>query len=138
MTRSDRIIATIRTYVPAAVGAFIAWLVTKVPAVAEFLAFVDQEITRSGFPGATAVGIIQSLVLAGVIALYYYLSRVAAKKYPALEKWLLGSSQQPVYFTPIDAKRVTDAIPVPNEREAVQTAGDSVMVEEHKDNPSAL
>jgi len=129
-TRSDRFLGTLRTYVPSAVGAFIAWLVTKIPAVQDALDAITVEIERAGFAGVTAVGIIQSLVLAGVIALYYWLVRVASPKYPWLEKWLLGSAKLPVYFTAEDAKTVTDAIPAPVQRDAHQTAGASVLVEE--------
>lgn len=129
-TRSDRFIATIRTYVPAAVGAFIAWLVTKIPAVADVLTAIDNEIQRAGLVGFTAMGIIQSLALAGVIALYYWLVRVISPKYPWVEKWLLGSANLPVYFRPGDAKTVTEAIPAPVERDAQKTAGASVVVEE--------
>lgn len=71
----------IRTYVPVAVGAFVAWLVT-----------LGVELDPS-----TEAGLITALT-AVLIALYYTLVRLLEKKWPALSV-LLGSGQIPAQYT---------------------------------------
>lgn len=76
----DKMTSYIRTYAPMVGGALLSWLAT-------FGLVVDDEVR-------SAVIIIVTAVLQG---LYYALARLVGKKYPAIEKWLLGSSKQPTY-----------------------------------------
>lgn len=97
MNLSDRIIATIRTGVPALVGLILANLIAKVPAVADVLTFIDTNLSliTDGVPVAQWLALAAT---AGVIAAYYYLVRLAGTRWPAVEKWLLGKSLVPVYI----------------------------------------
>jgi uncharacterized membrane-anchored protein len=99
MSISDRIVATIRTGVPTLVGLILAWLITKIPAVADILAFIDTNLAAvtGGVPVATVLGLAAT---AGIVSLYYYLARLAGSRWPAVEKWLLGQSLVPVYVAP--------------------------------------
>lgn len=133
MTRSDLILGTIRTGVPGAVGAFLAWLVAQIPAVADYIAMTEAQLATLGFAGTSVEGLLSAAIIGLIIAAYYWAVRKIGAKYPSVEKWLLGSAKQPVYFTPADAHIVTDSIPVPESREAVQTAGDSVIVAENQE-----
>jgi len=96
MTISDRIVATIRTGVPALVGLILAHLIAAVPAVADAIVLIDNHLSAitEGVPVAT---VLQLAATAGVITGYYYLARLAGAKWPWLEKWLLGKSLVPVY-----------------------------------------
>lgn len=80
----------VRTIVPIVVGPLLAWLVTLLPQVAEFL---DAQ-----FDGW------QELVLGGISALlaygYWSLAGWLGKRWPAVEKFMLGSSKKPVYLDP--------------------------------------
>lgn len=130
MTRSDKIIGTIRTYVPSAVGFFLAWLIAKVPAVADVIAGIDQQLMEAGFVGTTVSGLLVAITTALIVALYYWLVRTIGQRYPMVERWLLGSAKQPLYFQEADAAVVADAIPVPEYRDAQQTAGSSVIIDD--------
>lgn len=128
-SRNDRILGTIRTAVPGAVGVFIAWLIGKIPAVADYISMIDRQLDGMA---VTVQGLLTAAVTGLVIAAYYWLVRKVGDKYPEVEKWLLGSAKQPVYFQPADAQVVKQSIPVPDEREAELTAGDSVVLEQSK------
>lgn len=86
----DKIIATIRTAVPVAVGYLITYLVGLVPAVASWL-----DSVYSGWQ--IALG---AFLLTLVTTLYYSFARWVESKYPLAGKWLLGSAAQPVYVAP--------------------------------------
>lgn len=76
---SDFVISLIRTFVPTAVGAAIAWLVSL---------GVDIDLqTQQALAGA--------LVTVCVTG-YYALARFAEERWPQLG-WLLGVAKQPVY-----------------------------------------
>lgn len=85
---NDTLIRFIRTYVPVAVGGFIAWLSMYVDLVG-----VDKD-------GATtiAVGI--------VIGLYYLVASILVKVHPIFG-WLLGNPKTPVYTPPKNAIETT-------------------------------
>lgn len=76
---NDLVISTIRTAVPAFVGAVVA-----------LLAGWGIPIDDSAVMG------FQAFVFALLTGLYYLLVRLVAKKYPKLE-WLLGSPKAPSY-----------------------------------------
>lgn len=97
MNISDRIIATIRTGVPALVGLILAQLIAHVPVVAEIITFIDRELSliTEGVPVAQ---ILAAAATAGVIAAYYYAARLVGARWPVVEKWLLGRSVVPIYI----------------------------------------
>ena len=76
---SDAIVSLIRTYVPVAVGAFIAWLLS-------LGIDVDTE---------TQAGLVVSMT-GLVVAAYYTLVRLLERKWPAVGV-LLGVPRQPEY-----------------------------------------
>lgn len=133
MTNNDKVISYIRTGVPALIGGIIAWLVAKIPAIADILTFIDAQFATAGFAGVTAAGILSAAAVAGVITLYYIVVRWLGDRWPQVEAFLLGSSKHPVYFLPKEADTVSDAVEIPEQREAVRTAGHSVIVQETED-----
>jgi hypothetical protein len=100
MNISDRIVATIRTGVPALIGYLLALLIAAVPAVADVLAFLDAQLSTITF-GVPVIAVLQAAAVAAVIAGYYWVARKIGSKYPAAEKWLLGRSLVPIYVQPI-------------------------------------
>lgn len=96
MNISDRIIATIRTGVPALIGYLLAQLIAAVPVVADVIAFLDKNLSELTL-GVPLVHIIEAAAVAGVIALYYWTARKVGAKWPKLERYLLGSELTPVY-----------------------------------------
>lgn len=91
MTISDRIAALIRTLVPALYGVFLSWLVGRVPTVQDALAWLSETL---GTDVSTAIALaLTALVIAG----YYWVARKLGARWPALERWLLGSSLVPTY-----------------------------------------
>lgn len=107
MTVQDRFIAIIRTGVPALIGAFLAWLLTKIPTVADVIATLDGVLTDAGFAGVTFLGILQALAIAAVIAAYYWVARKLSDRFPTLRKWLQGSSLVPTYIDARDPSKIT-------------------------------
>ncbi len=100
MNINDRIVATIRTGVPALVGLILATLISKIPAVAESIAFIDENLSlvTGGVPVAQLLGLAAT---AGVISLYYFVARKLGDRWPFVEKWLLGSELIPsAYIKP--------------------------------------
>lgn len=100
LTRQDLILATIRTAVPAAVGWFIAWVIARIPAVADVIATIDKVLATSA-PGYTVAVILNAACIGLVVAAYYWAVRVLGKRWPVIERFLLGSAKQPTY---IDAR----------------------------------
>lgn len=88
---SNTVLSLVRTYVPVAVGAFVAWLLT-----------LGVELDPSAEAG---------LVTAGtglLIALYYTLARLLERRWP----WagvLLGATTQPTYDQRTPLEREADA-----------------------------
>lgn len=85
--------AYIRTYVPLLVGAVLGWFVIHVPVIANAITWADAELVdwidwRSA---------LNALAIAAVTAAYYWAARQLGRRWPALERWLLGSSSQPLY-----------------------------------------
>ena len=91
MTNNDRIISTIRTFVPALIGLLIARLVAAVPAVADVIAWLDSEL------GTETTKVIGLVAAALVIAAYYWLVRRLATRWPWLEAFL-GSTKTPIEY----------------------------------------
>lgn len=102
LTRQALIIATIRTAMPSAVGALLAWLISRIPAVADIINTLDV-ILAQAFPDAPALTVtaLLSAAAVGVVsAAYYWLARELGRRWPVVERFLLGSSRQPMYATP--------------------------------------
>ena len=91
MTNNDRIVGTIRTFVPALIGLLIARLVAAVPAVADAIAWLDSEL---GAETTKAIGLLGAAL---VIAASYWLVRRLATRWPWLEGFL-GSTKTPVEY----------------------------------------
>lgn len=91
MTISDRIVATIRTGVPALIGLLIARLIAAVPQVADVIAWLDVQV------GGSTTVILGAIATAAVIAGYYWLARKVGDRWPFVQRWLLGSSKIPTY-----------------------------------------
>jgi hypothetical protein len=84
-------VAYIRTYVPVAIGSLITWLVTLFPWVGDVIHYVSANY------GSGWRDLLVAAATAAVIALYYWGARKIGARWPAAEKWLLGSSATPVY-----------------------------------------
>lgn len=138
VNNNDRIIAYIRTAVPTAVGALLAWLISRVPAVADWLAAIDAQLAVFGGFGVTATGLLIAGAIAGVTFAYYALARYLGEKFPWVEKWLLGRSAVPVYLRPEEATVITEAIPVVDDRSTHAknslTFGEDVIVHDTGDS----
>lgn len=131
---NDRIIAYIRTGTPAAVGAFLTWLISRIPAVADWLVILDGQLAELfGGLDVTVSGLLTAIVFGLVTTGYYAAARWLGAKFPAVEKWLLGRSAIPVYLTPQNAETVTETVPVPEERKASVTFGEDVVITEGPD-----
>ena len=85
--------AYIRTYVPYFVGLILGWALTNVPAVASAVAFLDTVLPA----GTDWRGGLNLVVIALVTAAYYKVAREFGRRWPVLERFLLGSAKQPLY-----------------------------------------
>lgn len=91
---SDKVIAWLRTVVPALWGLAVAWLVTRVPAL---------QVVADGLNG---VGL--SILVPVAIALWKWLFTAAEGAMPSwLTAVLLGHPVAPVYIRPVPAPPVT-------------------------------
>lgn len=86
----------IRTYVPLAIGAVLGWLITQFTAVANAIAWADVQLPVL-FAGSDWRELLNAAAIATVTALYYWGARKIGRRWPAAEKWLLGSSAVPQY-----------------------------------------
>jgi hypothetical protein len=86
-------IGYIRTYVPLGIGLILGWLITKVPVVADAILWLDANLP-DGFDWRSAL---DAIAIALVTAGYYRLAREIGRRWPAAEKFLLGSSATPTY-----------------------------------------
>lgn len=100
LTRQAIILATIRTAVPAAIGWLIAQLIAQVPIVAQLILSLDG-ILADAVPGSalTVSTLINAAAVGLVVAAYYWLARELGRRWPIVERFLLGSSRQPLYAT---------------------------------------
>lgn len=104
MSRQDLILGTIRTAVPAGVGWLLAWAIAQIPAIADWIAAADLLLAQSA-PGTTIAVLLNAAAIAAAVGLYYWIARRLGAKWPALERWLLGSSTTPTYFGGSDRQR---------------------------------
>ncbi|WP_350347274.1 hypothetical protein ABIQ69_11595 [Agromyces sp. G08B096] len=96
---NDRIIQLIRTFWPGAIAWLIAQAVAQIPAVADWIAYVDDLLVSAGW-GATAQELLTAAAIgatiAGYVALVQWLSKL-----PKIGHWIarlgLGSSKTPTY-----------------------------------------
>lgn len=107
--------AYFRTAVPVWWGSLLAFLAAQVPAVGDLFAFIDEQA------GSFWREIAGGLATAAVIFGYYWAARQIGRRWPAAEKWLIGSSSQPVYVTQEVAAEIapTSEIAVIHEGEVV-------------------
>lgn len=91
--------AYIRTYVPLAVGAILGWLITTYTVVRDALAWADAHLPVV-FPGTDWRELLNAAAIAAVTALYYWGARQLGRRWPRLEKWMLGSAATPRYTAP--------------------------------------
>jgi len=110
--------AYIRTYVPLLVGMLLGWLVTTFTVVRDLLQWADEVLIAAG-AGVNARALLDAIAIAIVTAAYYWLARQLGRKWPQLERWLLGSSAIPIYgLTPGELTyvgAVADGSLTPNE-----------------------
>lgn len=85
-------VSYLRTAVPVWWGSLLAFLAAQVPFVSDVLAFIDKHA------GAGWRELAGWLATAGVIFGFYWLARQIGRRWPAAEKWLIGSSSVPIYF----------------------------------------
>lgn len=86
-------IAYIRTYVPWGIGLLLGWALTNVPAVATAVVWLDTVLPA----GTDWRGGLNLILIGLVTAGYYWAARQIGLRFPAAEKFLLGSSSTPVY-----------------------------------------
>jgi hypothetical protein len=87
----------IRTFVPAVIGYALSWLA--------------QNFTWFGLPNEPSATMSSTITL-GAIAGYYFLARLAEKKWPRLGRWLVAlnlTKNRPVYVQPKAAPGVESA-----------------------------
>lgn len=124
-TRQDLILATIRTAVPAAVGWALAWLIARIPAVTDAIALIDGVLAESA-PGYSVIVLLNAIAVGLVVAVYYWAARELGRRWPIVERFLLGSVRQPVTY--IDGRaegvQVITSLPDPttSTRERYQSA----------------
>jgi hypothetical protein len=117
-------LAYLRTAVPAAWGSLLAFLAAQIPIVAQLFTFIDQQFGEgwrqlSGF-----------VATAAVIFGYYWVARQIGRRWPTAEKWLIGSSSQPIYVEPHADATVEVRNPSwTAEEQAEQDARDAVVSE---------
>jgi len=117
--------AYIRTFVPLFVGAIIGWAVTRFTVVATAIAWLDGELATLA-DGLNVRSLLTVLAVAAVTAAYYWLARQIGRRWPAVEKWLLGSAATPVYD-------VAPAIVIPTIEDAVITRDQNEVPEVRRD-----
>lgn len=112
MNNNDKIVAVIRTAVPAGVGYLLALVISAIPAVGNAISWIDAQIDAAlpGDGSVTVLGLLQALAVALVVAGYYAAARWLGQHWPAIERVLLGSSKTPVYQIPESAP-----VPLPGE-----------------------
>ena len=103
MTKTDSRIAAVRTIVPALIGVLLARLIAAVPAIGRVLEWIDGVLVDAaeagGVPliGVTAAWLIQGALTALVIWAWYQIARKLGDRWPAVERWMLGSDARPHY-----------------------------------------
>lgn len=86
----------IRTYVPIAIGAILGWLIATYTFVADLIRGLDVNVATY-LPGTDWRELLNAAAIATVTALYYWGARQVGRRWPSVEKWLLGSSAVPQY-----------------------------------------
>lgn len=84
----------IRTYVPIVVGAILGWALVKFTVVAQAVAWADAVLPTIGFSWRE---LLNAAAIAAVTAAYYWAARQIGRRFPRLERWLLGSAATPIY-----------------------------------------
>lgn len=80
---SDQVVSYIRTYAPILAGGIVSWLIS-----------VGIDVGEEGNVGLT-------IFLSGLLmGLWYFIGRQLEKRWPAIGRWMLGSSRQPEYTEP--------------------------------------
>ncbi|MGX9348178.1 hypothetical protein [Microbacterium sp. KNMS] len=121
MLNNDRVIAAIRTGVPALVGLVLAQLIALVPAVGDALAWLDQAA------GIEVARVLELVATAAVIVGYYATVRWLAKRWPWVEGFL-GSTKTPVEY-------VTQAAPTAPAKTEQANLADGSAARARSDEP---
>lgn len=128
LNRQAIILATIRTAMPAAIGWFLAQLIARIPAVADVIGTIDSTLATAapGVPGLNVAALLNAAAIGAVVAAYYWLVRQLGRRWPAVERWLLGSAQQPIGYAKQTRDGVWEVTSLPNpsevDRETYQAA----------------
>ena len=85
--------AYIRTYVPVVVGAIVGWLLATYTWLNDWLTAAATILPA----GTNWRDLLNAAAIATVTALYYWGARQLGKRWPKIEKWMLGSSATPNY-----------------------------------------
>lgn len=108
-SKTERRTAVVRTVVPALIGVLLARLIAAVPIITVILEWVDgvivataaalaaQGVVGAPLAGITAMWLIQGALTALVIWAYYRIARLLGDRWPAAERWMLGSESRPHY-----------------------------------------
>ncbi len=126
MTRSDLIIATIRTATPGAIGYLIAQLIAAIPDVQDWFVTIDEVLAVS-VPGVTVVALVNAAAVGLAVAAYYWAARELGRRFPVLERFLLGSAKTPSYAATVPAaapQAVVNITSLPNHVEQVDAESD--------------
>lgn len=91
MTNQTIILRTIRTGVPALIGALLAWLTAQIPAIGDAITWLNANAN------ADVASFVTQAATAVVIVVYYALVSWLAKRWTWLEGFL-GSTKTPVEY----------------------------------------
>ena len=87
----------VRTFIAAIVGTLIVHLIGILPTVADVLAWIDGIFTEAGYPGLSALALVQAAVTALVILAYQRVAQWLGDRWPKIEAIMLGSAKRPTY-----------------------------------------
>lgn len=138
LTRQAIILAVIRTAVPGAIGALLAQLIARVPVVADIIATIDSTIASAvpELPGLTVRTILNAASVGAIIGAYYWLARLAGRRWPSIERWLLGSAQQPIGYAKQTRDGVWEVTSLPNPSEVDRETYQAALRQADPHNPA--
>jgi hypothetical protein len=138
LTRQAIILATIRTAVPAAIGWLLALLISRIPVVADIIGAIDGTLATAapGVPGLTVSALLNAAAIGLVVAAYYWLVRQLGRRWPAVERWLLGSAQQPIGYAKQTRDGVWEVTTLPNPSEVDRETYQAALRQADPHNPA--
>lgn len=90
-------IQSIRTFIAALAGVLIVRLVAVIPVIAETLEWIDGVFAEAGYPGLSALALVQAAITAAAVLLYQKAAQWLGDRWPSIEKWMLGNAARPHY-----------------------------------------